>query len=419
MTHKQVKFCKSKRSRILKHLFEEYERGNEPKRAILLSYDDVDRMAVESARARLISHLVSKSDDHCPREFASYYRGPTRYVDPPYSVTSHTSSRSSRLSTPKIHKIIPAYPSFIQNPRWCPYSGPPSEQNSETDVTMDQKYNCKCGNCTSRTCPARRPNPCSHKANIMTFCDRYTMTDTCCGHSSRIPSTRKCSDILVPCTTSTVAVRCAQDKLQVHEMYSRKCPPVPILKKCCPGPVHYDCSQKRLISDDFEDEVVRDVEPSKPKYLKCSIDCKDDEVVTRKNIYNEGISDTIADKFPLGPKKATPAPDCSRTSMSSKCYECNDDNFIPHSHRSESKYHYHCTNPPECEYVRDDNLQCTRRSVVVPSPKFICKAYANPCRRCKQLPRCIKLPKKVLTSERVIESCVEKHSKYSMSCRRG
>ncbi|CAH0581668.1 unnamed protein product [Chrysodeixis includens] len=436
MTQKQVKFGRSKRWRKVIQVVEDYERSTEPRR-VLLSCDDVERMAIESSRARLISHLVSKSNDHSvvfksggESEFTSYSHEPmtyptshptshpTSYDDPPHSPSPYANR------VPVQEQVLSAYPSIVEQP-WCPYA--PSSTVSEIDLVVGHDYICKCGKCTTRNCPARSASKGRIlKDNIMTFCDRYTMTqkvnDTGSGRTPT-PSKPESYEDYFPdgrCPPSLVAVRGANGKLHLHEMYSRKGRPVPILKKCCNDPYYdYNSSSARETTNNYYDDEVLDVKPlgSRPtKYLVPERVLPDDiDIVSRINIYNEGISDRIANKFPMVPKKAPSPPDCSRTSSSTKCKSEN--NYIPYSHRSDSKYHTCCKKPHDKPYVGDE---FSKKHPPAPNPKTVTKkpipVFTKSCKRCKEPPRCIKLPKKVLTSEKVMDA-TDKH-KERETCRR-
>uniref|UniRef100_A0A2A4JZX9 Uncharacterized protein n=1 Tax=Heliothis virescens TaxID=7102 RepID=A0A2A4JZX9_HELVI len=415
MTHKQVKFGKDKRPRKVKPVEEEYEGGSSYRRAVLLSSDDVDRMAVESSRARLINHLVSKSAEHSSREFTSYYRGTTKHLEPPFSITSHT----NRVFTPTVQKVIPAYPSLIQA-RWCTYTKSTSAQNSKTNLTMDSKYDCKCGHCTSRSCPGNNNKRQKFKNNIMTFCDRYTMTrivnDASCG-SAVIPSSTEGADAdgVLASASSIVPLKGTESKVMVHQMCSPNYFPVPILKKGYPGSLYYEYDSPKLKPNDSDQEIVRDIEPLRSPRVKSPGKKEDvateydDEYLSRKNIYNEGISDVVAIKMPLSMDKVSSRPAYSRSSMSS---DSDGDSYSPCSHRSDSKHHrHHCIKYPPREYYLDDAIEVPGRLFMIPNPSL------KACRRCKQL-RSIKLPKKVLQSERVVDACSSKRPRVTRHGRR-
>ncbi|PZC74244.1 hypothetical protein B5X24_HaOG208139 [Helicoverpa armigera] len=420
MTHKQVKFGKDKRPRKVKPVEEDYEGGSSFRRAVLLSSDDVERMAVESSRARLINHLVSKSVDHSSREFASYYRGTTRYLEPPYSITSHTNG----VFTPTVQKVIPAYPSLISAPRWYPYSKSTSAQNSDSDLNMDHKYTCRCEHCTSRGCPGSNYNKTyrrnKFKDNIMTFNDQYTMTrkvlDAGCG-SALMPPAPAVVDAILPGVSSMVAIRDAASKVMVHQMCSPAYFPVPILKK---GSCYHEYGSTKLKPKksvtDLDDEIVRDIEPLPVLRVKSLVRKEDvgtdydDEFHPRKNIYNEGISDVVAIKMPLSMEKVTSRPVFSRSSMSS---DSDVDGYDQYAPRSDSRYHRHCTTSPARDYYMDEATEAPARLFMIPKSSTMSK----PCRRCKQM-RNIKLPKKVLQSEKVVDACTNKRSRNKMPCRR-
>lgn len=413
MTHKQVKFGKAKRSLKVKPVEDDYEGDSASWRAVLLSSDDVARMAEESTRARLINHLVSKSDNqYGTREFASYYCGSSRHVEPPCSITSHT----NRVYIPPALQVIPTYQSLIQTPQWCPYIRQTEEQNSQSDLAMNRKYNCRCVECLSADCPSRsncRFRPRRMKDNIMTFCDQYTMTrilnDASCG-CTPTSSTLNCTTVSVPCETSMSGGR-DQGRLKIHEMSNKlgTYTPIPILKKGhIVDPVNNDYRTKK-----FQDGH-NDVEPPKTMSIECFFRKKDDGTgceSSRKNIYNEGISD-VALKYPSSPKKgsrspATPMRARSRVTLSSECSDSEDN--IPYSHRSESRYHRHCAEMLPRQFLDNGigSRAASGQRMLVFSPKI------SPCKTCsskrsKQQQRNIKLPKKVLTSEKLADACSRK-----------
>lgn len=407
MTHKQDKFGEDKRLQIVNPAQQKYKSP----RALLLSSEDVDRMAVQSSRARLINHLVSNSQDHyATREFASYYRGPTRYLEPPYSITSHT----NRVYSPKALQLIPAYPSLVPVPQWCPYYRQMPEQNSETDLMMGRKYNCRCVECHSADCPARtngKFRPRRIKDNIMTFCDQCTMTpnlnDVSCGTPT--PSTVQrvtSTGAAAPCDAAESGARDHLGKLKIYEMCNKlgTYTPMSILKKGYnTDPLNNDCRNTKI------QEVVNESEPLKSISVQYFYNKKEDDDggsyihSTRKNLYNEGISD-VALKFPSVPKKdprappATPAPVRSKSRVQIDGFSTSDVH-IPHSHRTESRYHKHCA---------DMSAEQPKNLALVSSTRI------SPCKICslkqtkQQQQRNIKLPKKVLTSEKLTDTSIIK-----------
>ncbi|KAJ8730483.1 hypothetical protein PYW08_001896 [Mythimna loreyi] len=396
MTNKQVKFGEGKRLQKANLFNEECEIGVS-QRALLLSSDDVDRMAVQSSRARLINHLVSKSEDHyATREFASYYRGPTRYLEPPYSITSHT----NRVFAPKALQVIPAYPSLVPAPQWCPYYRQMPEQISETDLMVDRTYNCRCAECRSADCPAKshgRFRPRRIKDNIMTFCDQWTMTpnlnDVCCG--TPIPSTVNYPGVSEQYDETLPVGGHEMNKLGAYA-------PVPILKKgYVADTANNDCCKTLYQEEVDEDEPPKSISVQYFYNKKEEDDRSSCTHSTRKNLYNEGISDVVL-KFPSVPKKepraaASPASARSKARVSSEDTTSSMD--IPHSHRSESRYHKNCAD------LSSDEPD--KHHMLVSSPRIVpCKICSR--KRVKQQQRNIKLPKKVLTSEKVADVCALK-----------
>ncbi|XP_022814542.1 uncharacterized protein LOC111348233 [Spodoptera litura] len=406
MTHKQVKIGKSKKSRKGKHVEDEYESRGSRRRALLLSSDDVERMAVESSRARLINHLVSKCEDHSHRESASYSRG--KHLEPPHSVTSHR-AHVNKVPILKVPYVIPTYQSLVQCPRWCPPTMNISPQGSYTERMEIPPYICKCANCSSLNCPGRKGNKSRRfKSNITTFCDQCTMTpnvhDVACGRTP-IPSTPIYSDAVAPCCSSMFAL--IDDHCK--NIHGRNVPS-PILKRGC-----LNCTKKKTFCD---------FEPcNKTKSVKCffkkerdeSSDCE--EIISRKNIYNEGISDVVTGRFAPCARNVPVSPRCSSRTLISSSSRIS---HIPHSHRNESRYHKHCVDPPDRVYVQDNFTETTRGPYTVAIPKLVARRTcgAKACRRHTPVVHNIKMPKKVLMSERVLDHGTDRTPCNKMPCRR-
>ncbi|XP_035434037.2 uncharacterized protein LOC118265328 [Spodoptera frugiperda] len=408
MTQKQVKIGKSKKCRKVKQVEDEYESRGTRRRALLLSSDDVERMAVESSRARLINHLVSKSEDHSHREPAAYCRRSNKYQVPSSSVTH--SSHANRVPIPKAPYVIPAYQSLVQPPRWCPQSMKTSPQGSYTERMEIPPYICKCANCTSMNCPGRKGNGSNSrkfKGNITTFCDQCTMTpnvhDVACGRTPLLSSPIY-SDTVAPCCSSMFGL--IDDHCKNTHGRSG---PSPILKRGC-----MNCAKKKTFCD---------FDPCKTKSVKCffkkerdeSSDCE--EIISRRNIYNEGISDMVTGRSAPCPRTVPCSPRCSsRTSVTSSSRNSN----IPHSHRNESRYHKHCVDPPDGVYVQDNFTETTRGPYTFAIPKLVARRTcgAKPCRRHSPVMHNIKMPKKVLMSERVLDHGTERIPCNKMPCRR-
>ncbi|CAH0702149.1 unnamed protein product [Spodoptera exigua] len=408
MTQKEVKINKRKKCRKAKQVENEYENRGTRRRALLLSSDDVDRMAVESSRARLINHLVSKSDEHPHREFSSYYRRSSKFREPPFSVTSH----ANREPFLKVPYVVPAYQSVVQSPRWCSLSHTmaTSPQGSYTERMEIPPFVCKCANCTSAKCPGRKSNTCKtrkFKSNITTFCDQCTMTqnvhDVACGRTP-IPSTPIRSDAVPPCCSSMLAI------------ISKHCKQMHGRNAMAPAP-------NRGCLYCMKNKAFCDIEPCRNQSVKCFFkkeqdECSDcPEIFSRKNIYNEGISDAVAGGFAPCARTVPTSPRCSsRTSISSSSTNSN----IPHSHRNESKYHKHCVDPPDRIFVQDNSSATTRGHYTDANPKLVARGScgARACRHHAPVAHNIKMPKKVLTSERVLDHGTDRFPCHKTPCRR-
>lgn len=429
MNYKQVNFDESKSFHV-SHVADEYEVGHI--RPVVHSSEDVKRIIGESARARLISQIVGAPDDYLARDFAASFQSATRDTDPPQFMTSHDTRPELRR-----HTTIPTYPSLVQSLRWNPYVQTSSAENSLTNLVEEKpKFNCRCESCSVKNCPSRVSSsgtvkPGVFKDNIMTFSDRFTMTprliDAYCGVCTPIPATPKVSDVCVP---PDVAVRDTETVTHFPMTYHHQsCTPMPILKRpdygqhaCTYGYCGHDSGH---IPVGFRQEAVRDTdisedycEPIKPKSLKNFFKFKKKHVdqplfvpeYGRKMIYNEGISDKVANNCPILPLRV-PSPisikrESSKASVKSKnrCYIDTEDS-IPYAHKSESRYHYSCKKPnlrPSYHYSDADEVRH-----VVESPKVVRKTYTSIPVRPYRSPS-ISLPRKVLTSEADIESYIDK-----------
>lgn len=415
MTHKHVMFCKGKKARRLRHPSDDdYDWGS--RRALLPSSNDVERMALESSRAQVNRRLNAG-----PKEFGSCYRTNPKYAEPPFSITSHTERK------PKVVKVsqMSAFPSLVSEIRFSDHSDNTTPTSSQTDVNKERKFTCRCEHCSKPRCPAKiriTEKKTVFKDNVMTFSDRCTMTpkmvNNDCGYTE---SSIKVECGISPFRIRDVAVRDTDERTSSPERMCR--PPTPILRRPCSPPMDHNYDQRRPCAYSEEsDNHECEPECSVPKLrqlrsLKRFFMPKDSSrehsgtnSPTRfKNIYNEGISDVIASRLPASCNQdqdsvlPDPIPDCSRTCLMSKCPEAMHDmgNYIPFSHRHNSKYHSHCKIP------NDHECSVSDRQDVGPCPK----AERKICRRTPIAP-CrtpyVRLPRKVLASERDIEGFIYK-----------
>lgn len=432
MNQKAVNFSKKyRRSRIAE------SSENSIRRPTLFSVKDSEQLAMESSRARLIQQLT-KSDKALPRDFAAYFHGPTKNSDPAYGVTSH----HTREPLPRRRVVIPTFP-CTQSLRWNPYvetssieeepDTPDLRSNMRQDLRPyqkpdpdlrpeDPKFNCRCETCARQKCPSRTPSSSAirpvFRDNIMTFCNKYTMTprlnEVGCG-CTPAPSTRV-SDMSV--TASDIAVKDTQASMQIHRLYSPEQCPASILKNngenyedypsysqshCCEHAYQPAINYRQEPERDMEEEPIA---PSKISSIKSFFKCKKkkDCANPRRMIYNEGISDLVANNFPVTPVRV-PSPtnlkkECSKASVKSRCCLIEG---IPFSHRSDSRYHHNCKKSNSRSFYGDsDDVRH-----LITSPDIIRKTYASKPVKCHKIPN-IRMPKRVLMSERDIESYIDR-----------
>ncbi|KAG6459814.1 hypothetical protein O3G_MSEX011623 [Manduca sexta] len=395
MTQKQIK-CgwKARRPKTA-----EYER-----RAVLSSYDDFSRVAVDNSRVRLISQIVNQTDGYPPNEFTSYYYG-SQYNHPKYSLTSHAAYTPQRRKCP----TISSYPSVV-GLRWNSNLETSSVEDSQTDIN-NHTFTCKCENCRMKYCRSKNPSlntlkP-TFKGNIMTFSDKETMTpklrDACAACSS--PSIPRMSNV-------SVTASCTRD-IQAGGPFV-ECDPIPILKKQnlykCER-----CGYRKEKNIDIIQQPERDIdicdgyqECVKPRSIKSIFKRRREKRCEveppRKTLYNEGIDDIVAGRCPLTPTVVVPPmelnSESSRVSIPSRAIP--NRLGIPYSHRTQSKYHNTCKRSASRLKCNDDD----ELKHLVASPKVLQRCYTSKPVKHLKLPN-IKLPRKVLTSERDIESYVE------------
>ncbi|CAG9579120.1 unnamed protein product [Danaus chrysippus] len=423
MTHKQLKPSpgqdRNYKSKTISNV--EHHSDDRPRRSLLLSCEDVERMAVESSRARLMMQLVSEPNE-TSREFGSYFsncRGLKDESDPFHTMTSHTST----IPIPK--RIIPTYPSMVQAIRWCPKIERSKSTYSADSMTDsgddDANFKCRCRKCKMRHCRGKvnsNSKPKCFKDNIVIFTDNSTMTphvqDTGCGSHSPIAPTSATSDVSIG-TSESIPIE--HDFSQTY-----RAAPIPILKKP---------QVNRTMRESVRDTKI--MIPKKPtkifKKRSEGLICPNNSDESsgfeygRKVIYNEGISDSLKSgqsrrSTPTRSPARTPSRTPTRTptrvqspvrvkrnesksSVGSKVAD--KEATIPFAHRERSRYHSDCrhsiSKTYRCEI--DDHLQGTK------SPKDFRKTVTSDASRRSPSPP-IQLPKRVLTSERDIEAFVDK-----------
>lgn len=420
---------------------DEYERSS--RRTLILSSGDEESMAVASSRARLMMDLV-RNPDESSREFGFYFHG--RKKDNPV----HDVMRSHTASIPVQKRVVPTYPSLVENNiRWSPSIEVYSNE-SGPEMEEDQSH-CRCHRCKMDRCQSRDNRSFTFKDNIMRFTDNSTMTsqvvDSSCEAYTPLSRTPRNSEAYI--STSDIDVRERVQK-QTSTTY-----PTPILKK----PDYNTCSYRTCGNEmrahgngNLHDEAVRgfhkcnDYENllnSIPK-RECSDEShttrdrprngesfrrslyKDGSESCRKNIYNEGISDSIAEttlpqypgfsvhsQVPMkyltrkdlslfhGTKRQPPKKDNGR--LNNKYFaETSDKGLgIPFAYRIQSKYHNDCREPvKKVDFRYDDDF----RHGLLLSDGIQRPMQSSRVLLCDR--QSAKYPKKVLTSERDIDAFV-------------
>lgn len=379
------------------------------------SLDNRTRMAKENTKARC-SHQPTEPRDPVAREFSSYFLGDADTSEPTYLVTSHASDRPTQ--SPVTH----IYP--IQTLRWNPYvetnavvqcgSQVQCEVRKETQNVTARKFTCKCKNCVNLSCPSRtmlcQPG---FKNNIMTFCDKCTMTPQLssagCGSHTPISCTPVMSHASV--TRSDIAVRDTMDRtpycchspqrfrtcLSRHNIDSICVPPIlkkPLLQSSFQ---RYDYTTRTPVLIDMEAE--RDIPDACYPETPCWRDKECEQSYANRpgrTLYNEGICKRGDNELfsPRRRRSASVKRDKSGVSFSSffSKYDDKGETFIPHSHNHDSKYHSSCMEQP-CQLHRDDN-DGERRGLVA-SPKITRRSFLSVQ---NYRPTSYVLPKRVLTS---------------------
>lgn len=442
MTQKPEKLVRSKR-RV-------WEGNTEPRRGSRASLKPklLQSNPEDNVAEKLVDHCDHSRHtylDNVPnsREFTSWFRKPTKNLQPDCLITSHQSNtqfQTFRLKTgaqPFYAKnrlpSLPIYPSLVDpTVKWnanmpsCFVSVDDSQVNDQHD---DQ---CWCETCTKARYRAGlgldvnslqiSPSPVFGRPvffhdNIVTFCNQHTMTprlnDVSCGSSKSV----------VPPLITTQVGPSGTDLNRPQS--SKSCRQNSILKKPqCDTYQDLSCFSKAwldhkvTVSCDDDDCLVEKAKPTKccPRSV-CLLSLNDDTKTcklepdgNRKMLYNEGISDDVAKKLCVMHKKHSPTNNyqimcSSRLSIGSRCFRNSSDNYIPYSHILNSKYHQNCKKEVEplvpkrsCVFhgFRDD--ECRNLEL---EPLVLKKTSAGAC---AARSRCISLPKKLLTSEKNIEA---------------
>lgn len=394
-----------------------------------------------------------------PREFSSWFRGPTKNIHPDYVITSHQSSTQlpSIQSKTQLHSLLlktqlqsfqsktqlhslqtksplpslPVYMSVLEpTVKWNADVQSSFIRVENPQVNEQHDDNCWCESCTNARYRAGHgldllvPRPTTSPAtdrqtffrdNIVTFCNQYTMTpclnDAACGSSKSV----------VPRLVTTEVGTSGTTRNRPQSSKSRR--RNSILKK-----THYDnyedlrCFEKALFDQKLTISCTDDSSSNGRTTNICpSSTClrslnntyqvtKGSDEHKRKMLYNEGISDDVAKQFCVMHKKHPPTRDlnqrtCSRLSVGGRCYRDSSDNYIPYSHNKDSKYHRNCKEQPLplvrgrsyiLRGVTDDECHTLELR-----PLVVKRSSAGAC---SMRSRCISLPRKLLTSEKNIEA---------------
>ncbi|XP_026486443.2 uncharacterized protein LOC113393661 [Vanessa tameamea] len=352
------------------------EDGRRARRPILHSSDDVERMAIESSRARFMMNLLRKPDESSS-EIGPYLRG--------------KSNESAR--TPVRKQNFLTYPTIVQGLHWSPsienYSG-----DSQTE-TAESLLNCDCYKCQMNRRhvwehQTMNINNYSFKENIVRFCDTSTMTrnlkDSGCGVRTPLSSTVNTSDVSISTSDATDVL-----KILSPQAYT----PAPILKKTELGKevnhrvsINLEDTARRKRSD-YED-LLKTLTKEPMAIIPFNSNSKSEIQNSRKVLYNEGISNLIANKtLPNFPYHATQIKSqmklesSNRPNVSTKRLG-GKNTVIPYTHRTNSKYHYDCK---ETDHLYKGNVEVDF-TVISPLKKSMKSDRTH----------FIKLPRRVLTS---------------------
>ncbi|XP_059055553.1 uncharacterized protein LOC131849489 [Achroia grisella] len=428
MTNKESKYPSNKnRIDTIRHYGVEGHGRTNSNRRLEYNYKHTNMIASEQSRAQLISQIIGSPERNLTNEFASYFHQPVSKSEPTYLLTSHKVEPRLRNSGKGIVPPIPAYPSMVHSLRWSPYIEVSSAEDTQAEAVDERrKFICRCENCTMKSCPSKLSSVKSgiFKDNIMTFRNQYTMTpklnDACCGVCTPI-STPKMSNVSV--TASDIAVRDTQTLTQIQEDHAFQKPNMQRSKYIDPACKDYGPCHTYL------DEAVRDTdigndyhEYDQPDLQKMTFTTKkklstnqphEQYDNSRKVLYNEGISDSIANNYAKVPIRA-PSPanltdGYSRVSVVSKHCDKSEDK-IPFCHRHESKYHYSCKGTSSNNFYYDSDMEEVRH--LIASPTIIRRTCTGQRQRLRT--PLIMLPKKLLTSEPDIESYIDKSSQETV-----
>ncbi|XP_053612732.1 uncharacterized protein LOC128676574 isoform X2 [Plodia interpunctella] len=350
------------------------------KKSLLFSSNDLSRMAEQSSRARLMKQVVG-TDDLLHETFEK----------PFYSKNAETENEVTECK--EYVTGITVYPSRV-GLRWNPCV----EVSSGEDIPIHlepqkSKNHCNCANCTSKHCPSKHSFGFSRtgfRDNIMKFSDKTTMTPKL-NHAScnaRTPS--------VSPKPSSASVSGSQSSYNTACYYPPPPPtmtPHPSFKKP-KGVLRVPCYDPEPYYDEVEKDT--DVYENCTYVKKLNRHCisnypnlKLESIKGKRNLYNEGISDKVAEQYPVTP------PQCPHRVMFGAKSFCG--NMCPNC----------CCMPPTTKGSRPVyyDLEPEEMQNFVAIPRVVLDRYVAPIGRAHRAPSII-LPKKMLTSERDIEMFV-------------
>lgn len=402
MTQKQFnryhnKNGKSDRSNII--IRNDANSGESSRRPILFSSENMERMAIESSRARLVMQLLSEPKESL--EKTSQYSRDESTVGSIYRKPSTKSSRTDKF--PVCKRNFTTYPSLVQQClRWSPSIDTFSE-DSQTDTSCTGRFKCKCNNCKMNNCLACKQMDTiqySFKDNIVKFSDMSTMTrnviDSGCGTYTPA-STRDNSNVSI--APSDVILK---NVLRIQTSQTDTVFPTSILKTDNKNNVYHIFGKDKKYGERayFENTrtVFNDYDNLLKGYTKSRQKVSDVEE-SRRFPVNEGINGFITNNtlqdISLRNRKIKSQmkfDHCHRPHRVNKCFDKK--TVIPHTHQTNSKYHNDCKEPNDVHNVK---IHEDLNELVVSS---ILKPVRNDAS--------IRLPKRVLTSERDIEAFMEK-----------
>ncbi|CAK1540825.1 unnamed protein product [Leptosia nina] len=364
-----------------------------------VSFEDAEKMSIEREKIRN-NYAVKYPEDS--REFSNCYHG-HKVNDPLHIAASHVGCAAEpekkALKSGIKKPAILSFPSFVPGSGLC--WSPSLERSTENIQEKEQLVCRRCRNC-KQTFVSERGRV--YKDNIMRFSDISTMTpclnDAACG-----PPIEASHSSSISLSMSNVAVR---DEPEPQVRFT----PSPTVRSIDDdASFNFDYYEQRPVEiTECYDEVYQRgaIEYTKSRRTilpKCSNLNEIGEKFTepRKNLYNEGISDTIAENFsgrcPLTNRiQISEKRGYSKTSVFGKNAE------IPFAHRNRSKYHSDCKTelkkkPLRCGVLRKEEV----RLAAEPKAMRFCQPGATD--RCDVQP-CIRMPRKVLSSERNIDSFI-------------